>query len=151
MFYHISLKPFRILYRFFAVMYLVMLIAAYLIASSKLYYSIYLFYSNRFLPQVFVLITAIISVIIINILRRKKKRLQQEKVFEKKVQLYIQYYKQKLIWNFIVGSLTCVLYCVSGKIAFLYLSVIYLFFVISFFPGKNLIRRDLGKTDIEFT
>lgn len=151
MFYHISLKPFRILYRFFAVMYLVMLIAAYLIASSKLYYSIHLFYSNRFLPQVFVLITAIISVIIINILRRKKKRLQQEKVFEKKVQLYIQYYKQKLIWNFIVGSLTCVLYCVSGKIAFLYLSVIYLFFVISFFPGKNLIRRDLGKTDIEFT
>lgn len=151
MFYHISLKPFRILYRFFAVLYLIMLIAAYFTVSSKLYYNINLVYSNRFLPQIFVLITAIFSVIIINILRRKKKRLQQEKVFEKKVQLYLQYYKQKLIWNFIVGSLTCLLYCMSGKIAFLYLSVMYLFFVISFFPGKNIMRRDLGKTDIEFT
>ncbi len=148
-FYTVEIKPFKNLFWSFIVFYIAAIIVSLVIVRTGFYYMTNLIYITR-LKWFFIFGSFFLSMIISNFQQKKKEEIGQLTDFDDKVKAYRSLYRQKLIWNFLVGTSALGLFILTSRWIFLWLAIIYLAYVLLFFPRKSAIQKELDNEDIVF-
>ena len=102
------------------------------------------------IKSVFIFGSIAASVLVNKAQRIKLKTIVALQTFDEQVVHYIKLCRQRILWNFCIGILACILFVLTAQNIFFYFSLFDLFFLLLMFPNEFIFRKELKNDEIEF-
>lgn len=85
-----------------------------------------------------------------NFQKKKLQKLQEIEDFEKRVEEHWQLYKFRLLFNFIICIITCLIFLLTGDRGFLVYALLITLFSIILYPNLIFFKKELNNNEITF-